>query len=93
MKKLYEDEEKERIEKLRLEKGPVQSINTLLRKTILLKVDRVFGTDEETKTKFEEAKHFSMRRKRFFNNKKSQLELSYVNRMVESIDKFTPSKI
>ena len=92
LKKIYDDEENERITRIRLERGPIQPIGQLLRRAILLKVEQAVGTDVVVKAKFEEAKQFQIRRKKFFHGQTTQAELSFYSRMVESIDKFSPQK-
>ncbi len=93
LKKIYDDEENERIMRIRLERGPIQPIGQLLRKAILLKVEQAVGTDVVVKAKFEVAKQFQIRRKKFFYDKTTQAELSFYSRMVQCIDKFSPQKL
>jgi hypothetical protein len=54
---MYEDEENERLARIRAEKGiPTLSFSQLLKKSILLKVEQTVGTDLAVKAKFEVAK-------------------------------------
>jgi hypothetical protein len=45
------------------------------------------------KTKFEQARNFVKRRKRYFDNQRSDLELNYFARVMENMDRFSPNRV